>query len=622
MAWTLKRQWFASLMGFFLGIAVYSPCLLSDFTWDDRAAVLQNPDMDTTASWRGIFLHDFWGQPINVPDSHKSYRPLATLSLKANAHAAILMGGNKTSLREQPLGFKATNLLTYAITCSLAGVLATRLLPSNQQLAIMTTTALFSVHPVHVEAIAPAVGHADLLSCMFTVACLVIRLSPQGSTPSAYIIAMILAIAAVSSKEVGISVFALIFVVNCCDLFYSMNGTMNGKTIQCKNRSWTTFTTFQLLSPLALGAAWVMFHIWMHGGAPLRKWDVIENDIDGLADFGQRFMSYANTHWLYAWKLVWPMQLCHDWGMKCIPHVTSVMDVRNLRSMTLYVIVAIAVLLSLQMNSKRAILSLSLLIFPFLPAAQIAFPVGAVLTERLLLLPSLGLCILVGCSLSAIMNISSKSYVTRLVRLITCGIITLWILWSINRSWWRCWDWYSERELFTSAIEVCPDGVKSLNNLAVLMLNVPEAPSAGKLLDRALSIHENYSTGTYNCALAYMITEDYNSATRMLERTLVLDPTNNKARVYLAHYLLLMSSPRTPPLLNTNRHVTNEAGNNYHVDNNSQEQDKLLALAEHHINTVSFVLNFEGGLTRSYYSFFHFYLYLLLLYSLLFITFH
>ncbi len=148
---------------------------------------------------------------------------------------------------------------------------------------------------------------------------------------------------------------------------------MNGKAVQCKNRSWTTFTPFQLLSPLALGAAWVMFHIWMHGGAPLRKWDVIENDIDGLADFGQRFMSYANTHWLYAWKLVWPMQLCHDWGMKCIPHVTSVMDVRNLRSMTLYVIVAIAVLLSLQMNLKRAILSLSLLIFPFLPAAQIAF---------------------------------------------------------------------------------------------------------------------------------------------------------------------------------------------------------------------------------------------------------
>ncbi len=35
---SLRRQHFAPLLGFFLGITVYSPCLLSDFTWDDRAA--------------------------------------------------------------------------------------------------------------------------------------------------------------------------------------------------------------------------------------------------------------------------------------------------------------------------------------------------------------------------------------------------------------------------------------------------------------------------------------------------------------------------------------------------------------------------------------------------------
>ncbi len=78
---SIRRQYSVPLIGFFLGIAVYSPCLLSDFTWDDRAAVLQNPDMNTASNWKEIFLHDFWGQPIDTPDSHKSYRPLATLSL-------------------------------------------------------------------------------------------------------------------------------------------------------------------------------------------------------------------------------------------------------------------------------------------------------------------------------------------------------------------------------------------------------------------------------------------------------------------------------------------------------------------------------------------------------------
>ncbi len=404
--------------------------------------MLQNPDMDTAASWRGVFLHDFWGQQIDTPDSHKSYRPLATLSLKVNAHAAALLGKGR-SLHEQPFGFKATNLVIYAITCALSAILARRILPPNQQLAIMATTSVFSVHPVHVEAIAPAVARADLLCGIFTIACLIVRLNPQGSTPSAYIIALMLAIAAVSSKEIGISAFGILFVVDCCDLFHDWNKMKNGITIQCKSRSRRTFRiALQLLSPLVLGAGWVMFHIWMHGGAPLREWDDVENDIYGMTDFGQRVISYANTHFLYAWKLVWPMRLCHDWSMKCIPHVTSMLDIRNFRSVALYLATAAAVTLSLRANSRHTILGLSLLIFPFLPAAQIAFPIGTILAERLLLLPSLGLCILVGCGLSVIKRGESKpSCISRLVlHLLMWEIIILWVFGGIHRSWWRCWD--------------------------------------------------------------------------------------------------------------------------------------------------------------------------------------
>ncbi len=374
-----------------------------------------------------------------------------------NAHAAALLGKRKP-FHEQPFGFKAINLVIYAFTCALAAILATQLLPSSQKYAIMAATSLFSVHPIHVEAIAPAVARADLLCGLFTVACLVTRLSPQGSTPPAYIIVLMLAITAVSSKEIGISAFALLFVVDCCDFFYVWRKKMkkNKMTSQCKSHSQTTFT-FQLLSISVLGVGWIILHMWVRGGAPLLEWDVIENGIDGMADFGQCVMSYANTHWLYAWKLVWPMQLCHDWSMKCIPHVTSILDIRNLRSVALYSVMSAAVALSLRMNSRRTILGLSLLIFPFLPAAQIVFPIGAILAERVLLLPSLGLCILVGCGLS-VMQGRSKPYVPRVVRLLVWNVVILWVFWGIHRSWWRCWDWYSERELFLSGIKVCPNG--------------------------------------------------------------------------------------------------------------------------------------------------------------------
>ena len=37
----------------------------------------------------GVWTHDFWGQDIRKPDSHKSYRPITTLSFRANYLASV-----------------------------------------------------------------------------------------------------------------------------------------------------------------------------------------------------------------------------------------------------------------------------------------------------------------------------------------------------------------------------------------------------------------------------------------------------------------------------------------------------------------------------------------------------
>ena len=52
----------------------------------------------------------------------------------------------------------------------------------------------------------------------------------------------------------------------------------------------------------------------------------------------------------------------------------------------------------------------------------------------------------------------------------------------------RCRDWNSERALFESAIKVCPDGIKTLNNMAASMLNQEEAGRAEALLLRAVEV--------------------------------------------------------------------------------------------------------------------------------------
>ena len=103
------------------------------------------------------------------------------------------------------------------------------------------------------------------------------------------------------------------------------------------------------------------------------------------------------------WLLLSPGHLCCDWTMATVPLVTSVSDPRNLLTILLYTLLGHLVYSGLSSPSQQEtsviISSLSLIVFPFLPATNLLFPVGFVVAERVLYLPSMGFCLLVafGC---------------------------------------------------------------------------------------------------------------------------------------------------------------------------------------------------------------------------------
>ena len=71
----------------FFTIALHYSLIYNGAVWDDRAAVIANADTlyDTyDSTFGGLLVNDFWGQPIRAPDSHKSWRPLTTLSYRVN----------------------------------------------------------------------------------------------------------------------------------------------------------------------------------------------------------------------------------------------------------------------------------------------------------------------------------------------------------------------------------------------------------------------------------------------------------------------------------------------------------------------------------------------------------
>lgn len=62
------------------GLCVFLNSLHGELVFDDVHAVERNQDVLGGTSLSQLFLNDFWGEPLASNSSHKSYRPLTTVS--------------------------------------------------------------------------------------------------------------------------------------------------------------------------------------------------------------------------------------------------------------------------------------------------------------------------------------------------------------------------------------------------------------------------------------------------------------------------------------------------------------------------------------------------------------
>jgi hypothetical protein len=169
-----------------VAIAIYFPSIRYEFTLDDEASVVKNPDVvDPHAPILDVFFHDFWGRPLTMHNSHQSLRPLTTLSFRFDRWRAELDGTRyKTEeLRLAPLGaealqpgsndaahpFHVTNVFLHALASAMLSMFCFRRLGTSKWEAILTGV-LFAVHPVHVESVANITGRADVLAFLFLLA--------------------------------------------------------------------------------------------------------------------------------------------------------------------------------------------------------------------------------------------------------------------------------------------------------------------------------------------------------------------------------------------------------------------------------------------------------------------
>lgn len=160
----LSIRFFATLAA--MAAVAYSPCLSGQLSWDDRAAVLSNPDVLGLRAFRDVLRHDFWGQPMEAPGSHKSFRPVTVLSLRLDR--AFFSFAQHWLTKEINVSVEAVhhlaNLLIHTLCSALVAYIAAAL---GGQYVSYVAGSLFALHPVHTEAVCSIVSRADLLATAF-----------------------------------------------------------------------------------------------------------------------------------------------------------------------------------------------------------------------------------------------------------------------------------------------------------------------------------------------------------------------------------------------------------------------------------------------------------------------
>ncbi|TRY95533.1 hypothetical protein DNTS_007036 [Danionella cerebrum] len=118
-------------------------------------AIKTNQDLLPETPWINIFYDDFWGTLLTHSGSHKSYRPLCTLSFRLNYALDEL----------NPWGYHLVNVALHCATTALFSSLSSLLLGSGCW--SLLAGLLFAAHPIHTEAVAGIVGRADVGAALF-----------------------------------------------------------------------------------------------------------------------------------------------------------------------------------------------------------------------------------------------------------------------------------------------------------------------------------------------------------------------------------------------------------------------------------------------------------------------
>lgn len=467
----------------------YLNALGGEFVFDDVGVIRDNPVVQRDPAWR-VFT--------TVYEPGALYRPLTMLSYVANAR-----------LDRGPLGFHAVNLVLHVAVTVALYALALRLLAAPR--AAWIAAALFAVHPVHTEAVTGIVGRAELLAALAALAALLAlarALDSAGPARGRWLAASWAAFAAgLLCKESAFTTIGLVLVVHW--RLAPADGLRRRAAV---------------LAPyVAVGLAYLGLRLLVVGALALPAPPGSLDNPLAHVDLATRLRTASIVLWDYLAMLIAPVRLSADYSFNQVPLALSWLEPRPLTALALLAGLGTASLAAWR-RWPQVTIAAAFFAIPLALTANLLFPIGTIKAERLLYLPSAGLCLAAGWLLA--------SWAAARPRAAGVAVVTILALFAA-RTWLRNGDWRDERALYEAAVRVSPESAKAHHNLAVALQRAGDYDAAVAHYHRALATYPDYAAAAFGIGHVATLRGDDGPALFWYRDALRRDPAFAKAHLQL-----------------------------------------------------------------------------------------
>jgi tetratricopeptide (TPR) repeat protein len=434
------------------------------FAFDSRGLIL---DDTRVRAWSADNLAQIWRHTYWWPIGESGlYRPFTTLSFLLNWS---VFGGSAGA-------YHAFNFLLHALNVWLVWLLARRFW--NERRPPLLIATLWAVHPVLTESVTNVAGRADLLAGTAVLGGFLFYLKSKQDWRWLFALAAITTIG-VFSKESAVTIVGVI-------MLYEVLCGSDGRLL------WSVQT------PLLRGLAAVLPPIvWMiyqrtaviAASAPT-EFPFTDNPLVG-AGFWSARVGALSIIGRYMGLLLWPAQLSCDYSYAQIPVPGGVWE---------WALIAATLAFVLWRRGRTALFLASAVFLVFLPSSNLLFPIGTIMAERFLYLPSIAFA---AAAVWAAYRLSPRQ---------APAVLSILIALFAIRTFARNADWDNDLALADSAVRVSPASFKTHKMRANALLEadpslanldqvIGEAEKSLAILDSLPPARNNFDT--YDRAAGY-----------------------------------------------------------------------------------------------------------------------